>query len=162
MCTVAHPVALEDAFRRHYPALRAKCRRMLRDPQEADDVAQETFVRLWKSNLAGGDDRMVTAWIYKTSNRVAIDRLRASATRLRLAPPPEERSTDMAGSLEVKAQLDRLAATMPEDELELVLLQRWDGLTHAEIAEVTGQSERTVRRRLKSSEERLAQLAKES
>ena len=39
----------------------------------------------------------------------------------------------MAGSLEVKAQLDRLAATMPEDELELVLLQRWDGLTHAEI-----------------------------
>lgn len=155
-------VALEDAFRRHYPALREKCRRMLRDPQDADDVAQETFVRLWKSNLAGDDPRAVTAWIYKTSTRVAIDRLRASATRQRLAPPAEEPTGDLAAQVQVKASLERLAQQMPPDELELVLLQHWDGMTQGEIAEVTGRSERTVRRMLKRSEERLALLAQET
>lgn len=159
---MSSPVALEEAFRQHYPALREKCRRMLRDPQEADDVAQETFVRLWKSNLAGDDARQVTAWIYKTSTRVAIDRIRASATRQRLAPAPEETSGDMTTHMQVKASLDRLAREMPADELELVLLQHWDGLTQMEIAEVTGRSERTVRRMLKRSEERLALLAQET
>lgn len=151
--------ALETAFRRHYPALREKCRRMLKDPQEADDVAQETFVRLWNAEMVGNDPRQVTAWIYKTSTRIAIDRLRASASRNRLAPEPEDLGPDLAAGLEARVGLARLVEALPEAELELLLLHRWDGLTHPEIAEVTGRSARTVRRLLKRCEERLARLS---
>jgi RNA polymerase sigma-70 factor (ECF subfamily) len=131
---------------------------MLRDPQEADDVAQETFVRLWKADLGGADGRVVTAWVYKTSTRIAIDRLRARATRSRLAPEPEGLAPDLAAGLEARGGLERLVGELPEDELELLLLHRWDGMTHPEIAEVTGRSARTVRRLLKRCEERLARL----
>jgi RNA polymerase sigma-70 factor (ECF subfamily) len=154
---------LEAAFRRHYPALREKCRRMLRDSQEADDVAQETFVRLWNADLGSAlganDGRLVTAWIYKTSTRIAIDRIRARQTRSRLAPAPEDVAPDLAAGFEARAGLERLAAELPERELELLLLHRWDGLTHPEIAEVTGHSARTVRRVLKRCEGLLANLA---
>jgi RNA polymerase sigma-70 factor, ECF subfamily len=156
---VVETAALETAFRRHYPALREKCRRMLRDSQEADDVAQETFVRLWNSEMVGHDPRQVTAWIYKTSTRIAIDRLRASANRGRLAPEPEDLAPDLAARLEARVGLARLVDELPEQELELLLLHRWDGLTHPEIAEVTGRSARTVRRLLKRCEERLERLS---
>jgi RNA polymerase sigma-70 factor, ECF subfamily len=156
---VVETAELEAAFRRHYPALRAKCRRMLRDPQEADDVAQETFVRFWKTDMTGDDPRQVAAWIYKTSTRLAIDRLRATATRSRLAPEPDEGGPDLAAGLEARVGLARLVDEIPEKELELLLLHHWDGLTHPEIAEVTGRSARTVRRLLKRCESRLADLS---
>jgi RNA polymerase sigma-70 factor (ECF subfamily) len=116
---------------------------MLRDSQEADDVAQETFVRLWNSEMVGHDPRQVTAWIYKTSTRIAIDRLRASANRGRLAPEPEDLAPDLAARLEARVGLARLVDELPEQEL----------------AEVTGRSARTVRRLLKRCEERLERLS---
>jgi RNA polymerase sigma-70 factor (ECF subfamily) len=159
--TVEDPKHLDAVFRRHYPALREKCRRLLGDSHEADDAAQETFVRLWKSGLAGGDDRKVTAWVFRTSTRVAIDRLRARRARAKLAEPAP---AEIAAPLGVEARLDleKLARRLPVAELELLLLQRWDGLSHPEIAEVTGRSQRTVRRLLHRCEERLARLKEES
>jgi RNA polymerase sigma-70 factor, ECF subfamily len=149
---------LELAFRRYYPALREKCRRLLRDPQEADDVAQETFVRFWRADLAGGDVGRVTAWLYRVSTRAAIDRVRASAARSRLAPPSDEFAESPGLGAEARATLDQLARRIPAAELELLLLQHWDGLTQPEIAEVTGLSERTVRRRLHRCMERVVQI----
>src|SRR5947207_3115071 len=49
---------------------------MLADFAEADDVAQETFVRLWRSDLGGDEPRRVLAWIYRTSTRLTIYRMR--------------------------------------------------------------------------------------
>src|SRR5207302_10717908 len=50
---------VEAAYRRYFVLIREKCRRMLADFAEADDVAQETFVRLWRADLAGGNPRSV-------------------------------------------------------------------------------------------------------
>jgi RNA polymerase sigma-70 factor (ECF subfamily) len=135
---------------------------MLGDPQEADDVAQETFVRFWRANMAGGDAHRVTAWLYRASTRAAIDRLRASAARSRLAPPSEEFASGPALGAEARATLDRLARHIPAGELELLLLQHWDGLTQSEIVEVTGLSERTIRRRLRRCSDRVARLREET
>jgi RNA polymerase sigma-70 factor (ECF subfamily) len=134
---------------------------MLRDPQEADDVAQETFVRFWRANMAGGDVGPVTAWLYRVSTRAAIDRVRAAAARSRLAPPSEEFADSPGLGAEARATLDHLARRIPAAELELLLLQHWDGLTQPEIAEVTGLSERTIRRRLSRCMARVDRLRAE-
>jgi RNA polymerase sigma-70 factor, ECF subfamily len=152
---------LEEVFRRVYPALREKCRRMLKDLHEAEDVAQETFVRLWKSNLRGKDTRQMMAWAYRTSTRMAIDRLRGAVARQRLERSEELPPSDPRAGVEARAELEHLASRLPAEELELLLLQRWDGLTHLEIAEIAGRSVRTVRRILKRSENRLVSAAKE-
>jgi len=158
---------VEAAYRRYFSLIREKCRRMLGDFAEADDVAQETFVRLWKADLSGSDTRRVLAWIYRTGTRLAVDRLRE---RSRIAPTVEEAAAlarlgtpERGGdeALGTRRALETLAQRLPADELEVALLFRLDGLNQAEIAEVCGISERTVRRCLRRLDERIARLRKE-
>jgi RNA polymerase sigma-70 factor (ECF subfamily) len=153
-------VDVEELYRRYFPIIREKCARMLRDPAEAQDVAQETFTRLWSERARLRDDAGVASWIYRTSTRLAIDRRRRAA-RDGDAPPDDDLVTDGVDAAERLASrqlLARLAARVPDDELEVGVLSRVDGLTHGEIAGVVGRSDRTVRRLLDRLEARLAHL----
>ena len=140
---------------------------MLADFAEADDVAQETFVRLWRTDLAGDDPRQVLAWIYRTSTRLAIDRMRE---RSRIASTEMSESalaqlgSDGPGgddAIAARRALALLAGRLRPAELEVALLFRIDGLSQPEIAHVLGMSERTVRRWLRRLEARVAGLRKE-
>jgi RNA polymerase sigma-70 factor (ECF subfamily) len=138
--------SVEHAYRRYFAAIRAKCGRMLGDSGEAEDVAQETFIRLWHQRSAiAPDPRSVSAWIYRTATRLAIDRLRARRATVDEAPE-ETTSIDPEAVLGARRQLGRLARELPAGELEVAILSRIDGLSQREIAEVTRQSERSVRR----------------
>ena len=146
---------VESTYRRYFPVIREKTRRMLGDA-DAQDVAQETFVRLWQAAIDETDTRRVTAWIYKTCTRLAINRLREQARR----PGGEDgllelpaRLTGPDEALAQRRQLQQLVRELPGQELEVALLSRVDRLTHEEIGEVLGISDRTVRRCL----ERLGQ-----
>src|SRR5438477_9501783 len=68
---------VDAVYRRYFPSIREKCKRMLGDSEESRDVAQETFARLWAAQLPLREPNQVVAWIYRTSTRLAIDRLRA-------------------------------------------------------------------------------------
>jgi RNA polymerase sigma-70 factor (ECF subfamily) len=155
--------ALVALFRQHYSLIRAKCARILHDPQEAEDVAQETFLRLCRGDVRHDDARARLAWIYRTSTNLAIDVWRRRRAR---GERTDERENVMSvpgphGALVARHSLRTLADRIPAAELELAILSRFDGLTHPEIAEVTGRSERTVRRLLGRLDERLARLQKE-
>lgn len=155
---------VEVAYRRYFPLIREKCRRMLGDAADADDVAQETFVRLWQAAFDDADERRISAWIYRASTRLAIDRIRERARR-----DPRENALDQVHApvapadeaLATRRQLSLLARTMPKDELEVALLSRLDRLTQDEIAEVLGVSSRTVRRSLRRLEARIEALRAE-
>jgi RNA polymerase sigma-70 factor (ECF subfamily) len=153
----------DSAYRRYFPLIREKCRRMLDDSGEADDVAQDTFIRLWQAGLEDAGSRRISSWIYRTSTRLAIDRIRERLRRrgsyegvsgLENLPAPA-RSDDV---LSARRQLHQLARTVPAEELEIAVLSRLDRLTHAEIGEVLEISDRTVRRRLQELERRLQEL----
>lgn len=150
---------VEDAYRRYFPVISRKCQRMLRSANEAQDVAQEVFLRLWKSRLDLRDAAATTAWLYKVSTRLAVERLRSSAWRATQAGEPADALASEATGADERADharaLDELARLLPEDELEAALLSRVDRLTHPEIGEVLGVSERTVRRLLSRGDERL-------
>jgi RNA polymerase sigma-70 factor (ECF subfamily) len=153
------PPELTDAYRRYFPALVRKCSRMLRDEHEAQDVAQESFLRLCQADLALSDVRAVTAWLYRTSTRLALDRLRARAVRAdpELAwQPASAAAPDEA--LHVRGLWTELLRRVPGDELEAALLWHADGLRQSEIAEVLGIHERSVRRLLAQFEARAERL----
>lgn len=150
---------LQLAYRRYFPLIREKCRRMLSDAEEAQDVAQETFIKLWSARLQDEDPRRLTAWIYRTCTRLAIDRMRRGRARPEVVMDELEHS-DAGGwerSAELRHELQGWARTLPSDELEVALLSRLDRLTHPEIAAVVGSSERTVRRLLSRFDARVAQ-----
>ncbi|MFZ5442214.1 MAG: RNA polymerase sigma factor [Myxococcota bacterium] len=137
---------VQQAWQRYFSPVREKCRRVLGDSDEAKDVAQETFIRFWKSG-ATADPRTSLAWLYRTATRLSVDRLRQRAVHARPVPGPTETS-DLEAATASRQLLERLATAAEPDELEAAVLARLDGLTHPEIALVMDVSERTVRRLL--------------
>jgi RNA polymerase sigma-70 factor (ECF subfamily) len=123
---------------------------------DAEDVAHETLVRLWQSELdfgAGGDARTVMAWLYRTCTRLAIDvlRRRRRTTDADDDGLVEERlpcAMRLEEAVVAKSVILTLHARVPNEELEAAILCRVDGLSHVEAGEVLGVSERTVRRLL--------------
>jgi RNA polymerase sigma-70 factor (ECF subfamily) len=130
----------------------------------ADDVAQETFFRLWTSGMGHpGEPRATMAWLYRTCTRLAIDALRAGR-RTDGGDVSEEDmpcTADLGARTEAKAAIVALATSVPSDELLVAVLCRVDGLSQPEAASVAGISERTVRRVLDRFDARVDSLRKE-
>jgi RNA polymerase sigma-70 factor, ECF subfamily len=151
---------VEEAYRRYFPMIVRKSNRILRDASEAQDLAQETFLRLWKSRLDLRDVLATTAWLYKTCTRLALDRLRSPVR-------PADGSDQLAIAIECPAAnaedrshhrrlLGELLDALPAAEVEAAVLSRVDGLNQLEIGEVLGISERSVRRLLARVDVRIA------
>ncbi len=133
---------LEHQYRRYFPIVREKCLRLLGDVAEAEEVAQETFVRLWKAGKGDQPVREVLAWSHTTATRLAIDRLRRR--KRRRAIPLDDAA--VARQSHVRLMLSELARGVPEDQLTAVLLHRVDGVPQDEIARSLGCTARTIRR----------------
>jgi RNA polymerase sigma-70 factor (ECF subfamily) len=164
--TVTAATDLPEHYRSLLAPIRAKCRRVLGDPSAAEDAAQEAFARFLSSGpeLRGPSDaRRVTAWLYRTCVRVAIDILRDRRRSPLLAASDEvfPCAVDAARALEARSVLRRMRS-MPDDEMEAAMLCRIDGLTHSEAGEAMGVSERTVRRLLDRFDGRVLDMRKEN
>ena len=158
--------ALAQLFRQYYPLIRAKCSRILGDSEEAADVAQETFLRLWQDGPRDQAPSVRLAWVYRTGTRLAIDiwrRRRAGFEVLasEAVPAAERTGTGLEEVVAARRCLRALASRLSTDELTVAILSRIDGLTHPEIAEVTGRSERTVRRVLARIDVQLSRIGAE-
>ncbi len=154
---------LERFFQDHFPIIRAKCARMLGDTEEAADVAQEAFLRLCASPVADAPPAARLRWIYETSTNLAIDRLRRRRLGIEVAgegawddAPAEIPASD--GVVAARQLLERLAAQLPAEAMQILILARLDEMTQEEIAEVTGLSSRTIRRVLARFDEGIARL----
>jgi len=148
-----------EAYRRYFPIVLRKSRRMLRGSTEAQDLAQETFLRLWESRLDLRDVKATTAWLYRTCTRLALDRLRSPARRTDRVDGAAEAIASGEASAEERSHhrhlLHELVGVLPAPEMEAAVLSRVDGLSHPEIAEVLDISERTVRRLLARADGRI-------
>lgn len=148
---------VRQAWQRYHSPVREKCRRVLGDSDEANDVAQETFIRFWKWEGARQDDaRAALSWLYKTATHLSVDRLRQRAMHGRAVPMPTE-ANNLEAATASRQLLHRVAARASDEELRAAVLNRVDGLTQPEVAALMGISERTVRRLL----ERFDELATE-
>ncbi|MCC6808600.1 MAG: sigma-70 family RNA polymerase sigma factor [Deltaproteobacteria bacterium] len=150
---------VDELFRRYYPVIRQKCARMLSDPAEAEDVAQETFIRLWRELAEDGAIATQVGWIYSISTRLAIDRLRQRKRRPRAELDETTRSKDdVEGGAAGREWLERIAQVLSAEELEVLMLHRIDRMNQEEIGIVLGCSDRQVRRVLTRCDERLQRL----
>ena len=150
--------SFEACYRRVFPLVEAKCRRMLRGHSDASDVAQEVFVRLWKHRELVQDQQALIAWLYRTSTRIVIDRARQRALSQESLSHLQTVATVEIDGFEERftshRQLRFVVSAFPAQELEAAILSRFDRLTQPEIAEVMGVAERTVRRLLQRFDER--------
>jgi RNA polymerase sigma-70 factor (ECF subfamily) len=115
--------------------------RMLKDPAEAEDVAQEAMLRLWR--MAPGwqpGAAKVSTWLYRVVANLCTDRLRKRRTvPLDGVPEPED---GVPGVAERMIEADRAAAlqealaALPVRQRQAVILRHLEGVSNPEIAEV--------------------------
>lgn len=159
--------AFEELVRRHHPQVLALCRSMLGDETEADDAAQEAFLKAWRG-LGGfeGGSRFGT-WLYRVASNHCLDLLRRRSRTRALSldelvereGPAFERllgsSPGPASALEAADLGARLLATLPEEQRLALVLRETQGLRYDEIARVMGCTVDSVKARLKRARENL-------
>src|SRR3954466_3204914 len=84
--------SVEAAWRSHRPYLVNLAYQMLGDVGEAEDVAQESFLRLSRADAATIDD--VRGWLTVVAGRLCLDQLRSARVRLETVLRPEDDVTD--------------------------------------------------------------------
>ena len=134
--------AYRELVRRYAPKLSRFAERLLRDASEAEDVVQETFLRLWQRARDYTPDARVTTWLHRITHNLAVDRLRA---RGRLKPLPDEEDMPISArqpslideKRRVVALNDAIAA-LPERQAAAVTLVHLHGLSGKEAADVLG------------------------
>lgn len=115
--------------------------RMLGDHAEAEDVAQEALVRLWKiaPEWRQGEAK-VTTWLYRVVANLCTDRLRKSrSVALDAVPEPEDDVASAATRMQQRSRMDALQGALnalPDRQREAVVLRHIEGLGNPEIATI--------------------------
>jgi RNA polymerase sigma-70 factor (ECF subfamily) len=129
---------------------------VLRNHHDAEDVAQETFLRFLRQRKRWAEIRDRRAWLATVAWRVALDRKRMPAeltledaaevvSRLRADGAPVD---EIASSREMMSLVERLVGSLPRDLREALILSTTEELSSAEISQVLGIPEGSVRNRL--------------
>ena len=146
---------LEDVIPAYENTLYRAALAILGDPQEAEDVVQEAFLRLWEKDPAFESPAHQRSWLLKVTVNACKSRLR-SPWRRRTAPLLESYP---AADAEEQAVLEVIQSLPPKDRAALHLYY-YEGYQTAEIAARTGWREGTVRSRLARARDKLRELLK--
>lgn len=139
--TPAMPAAFEVLFRREYARVVAIAQRVVRDADEAEDVAQDVFVSFYRTHPA--DAPYAPAWLHAAAAHTALNWIRSRDRRAKretanaherdVAVDPAQQAEASETRAEVRAALARL-----DERSASLLALRYGGLSYEEIAAALG------------------------
>jgi RNA polymerase sigma factor (sigma-70 family) len=133
---------IAEALARFETPLLRFATKLLRDPERARDVVQETFLQLCQQEREAVEGHLA-AWLFRVCRNRAIDLTRKD-TRVELdaqtatAPDPRPDPAQLAQQKQESSHVLRILETLPAQYQEAVYLRFQSGLSYKEIAEITG------------------------
>jgi RNA polymerase sigma-70 factor, ECF subfamily len=155
--------ALSALYDRHAAAVMGVGVRILRDRAEADEMTGDVFIELWNRAERYDPSRgHPLAYMLGLARSRALDRLRARTRRERLfvAPGaydgsgPDDPFRDSANA-QMRSLLDRALSRLHPGQRQALELAYFDGMSHSEVAEATGEPLGTVKTRIRQGIVRL-------
>lgn len=135
------PAAAHALSQRLLPPVLRYAARMLGDMAEAEDIAQEAMLRLWRAapGWRAGEAK-VSTWLWRVAANLCTDRLRRRrGVPLDSVPEPEDGAPGALAAMiaaDRMAALDAALAALPERQRQAVVLRHIEGLSNPEIAAV--------------------------
>lgn len=160
--------AFGELVRRHQSRVRTWLLRLTGDAADADDLAQDTFIRAWdRLNTYAARGRF-SSWLMKLAYNEFLQSVRAGHRRRRLAGEyaadaaargvVSDDSLAASGRATELADLPRLLAVLAEEERQVMLLGYGCGYSQAEIAEITGMPVGTVKSHMHRGKARIREV----
>ncbi len=148
-----------DEMERHRPAVTRYIRSLVRDASEAEDLAQETFMRAHRQRTGLRDPAALESWLYHIATHVSIDRVRQRAKTLQrqvdtaiedlpIADRNRPSQLTVIQQTEMSECVQRYVASLSDAYKAVLLLHDADGLTASEIARLLELPLTTVKMRL--------------
>ena len=152
---------IEDLYNRYGPMVIRRCRQLLRDEDDALDVAQDVFLRLMRRSEGVSDVAYPSSLLYRIATNLCLNRIRDR--RLRPENVEDEilhqiASFDETSARDAGTMLRWLFGRHDEQSRTMAVMHYVDGMTLGEVAEETGYSVSGVRKRLRGLRETLAGL----
>jgi RNA polymerase sigma-70 factor (ECF subfamily) len=155
--------ALGQLYDRHGAVCYGLARRIVGQPDVAEEIVQDVFAQVWREAARYARDRATVAgWLVMLTRARAIDRVRSRRARpdaaagvaLSAVPPPTAADPDPEAAALTAAEahsVRQALIALPDQQRALLDLAYYEGLTHSEIAERTGIPLGTVKTRLRAA-----------
>lgn len=154
-CRAGDETALAVVIANHRSRLVRTAKNILRDSHEAEDVAQEAFLKVFRELGRLRDDRAFSSYLYRICVRLCMDRLRAK----RAEPAEFDRAEESQGRhIENRLTVERILQDLSPDLRLTLILREIEQLSYEDVAEVMGVPVGTVRSRLHTARERFRKL----
>lgn len=153
LVSAGETAAFEELVERHQRLVTGTVARMLGSNSDVEDIAQQVFVRVWKSAKRYVPRAKFTTWLLKITRNLVFNELRRRSRHpqspLQTEPEEEERPIKDERALapdaslleqELQGAIEAAITHLPETQRLAVVLRRYDELSYEEIAEVLDQS----------------------
>lgn len=147
-------LAMTQLYERYSPVVYSVALRVLGDTSAAEDILQEVFLQLWRSPDAFDASRgSLPGWLAVITRNRAIDSLRKRKTAADISEIVVSMEPDLASRAEWSRTLEKVRGVlggMPALQRSVLEMAFFDGLTHTEIADKTGEPLGTVKTRIRA------------
>lgn len=145
--------AFEELVERHQRAVIGTVAKMLGNASEAEDIAQQVFVRVWKSAGRYEAQAKFTTWLFTITRNLVFNEVRRRQRKPTVPADEREETThreledartvapdDDLLQAELEEAIDRAIQSLPEKQRMAVILRRYEELPYEEIARVLSMS----------------------
>jgi RNA polymerase sigma-70 factor, ECF subfamily len=161
--------SFEELYRRHFRRVYALALRMTASPEEAEDLAQETFIQLFKKIGSFRGDSAFTTWLHRMTVNQVLMHFRRRKSRPEYTSEEGETPDQIVKGTENQARMpvvDRIAledaiSKLPAGYRSVFVLHDVEGYEHNEVAEMLGISEGTSKSQLHKARLKLRGLIRQ-
>ncbi len=136
--------SFELLFHRHYDRVYGLLFRLVGERQEAEDLAQEVFIKLYQQRWSGRQEHNIGAWLYRVATHTGYNAVRGRKRRwqrdTRLVPDETDRASDPADVVVDREMAERARHALRQlkpSQVQLLLLREM-GLSYRELSEACG------------------------
>ncbi len=152
--------AFKDIFERYYESLCRYCMLRIGSREEAEEIVQDIFVKLWTKRSELNIHTSLRAYLYRTAMNKIINRnehmqIRHIHQQYVKSDPDQVADSDLLHEKEIQFLAAETIESMPEKRRQVYLMSRQEGLKYIEIADRLTVSVKTVEAHLSKALEQL-------